>query len=96
MGIHGHGWHCCWFFLKKEKKKKKNQPHIGMADIVDGVADVATIIVDFFFKKKKKKEKKNQPHIGIGMAGMVIIDITDMASIVVACLVSELVTILKK
>ena len=75
-----------------------------------GVADVATIIVDFKKKKEKKekkkkkrekeKKKKEKHQPCMGMAGMVVIDVADMASIViigvvVACLVSELVTILK-
>ena len=41
---------------------------MGMADAVDGVADMATIVVDFKKKerkkkrRKKKKKKKNASH----------------------------------
>ena len=34
---------------------------MGMADVVaDGVADMATVVIDFFYKKKKKKRKKKK------------------------------------
>ena len=34
---------------------------MGMADVVaDGMADMATIVIDFFLKKKKKKKEKKK------------------------------------
>ena len=34
---------------------------MGLADVVaDGVADTATVVIDFFLKKKKKKKKRKK------------------------------------